>query len=166
MNLYEIPDKYISLMEIMEDCEEANLKEAIENSMEDIKDNLSECLADLAKVIINIRSGIDARNSEIARLSAISQREENKLNHIKSTIKAAMIATEVKNIKTDLLSFSIQKGRESTKVFDESRLSDEYLKVEIISKPILKDVKKGIEAGLIPEDVAKIVVGEPSLSVK
>lgn len=166
MNIYEIPDRYKEILSLLEESDDESLQDAVDNALLDLKDELQEHAENLGMILHNINAENISAKFEIDRLKKLTEERVRRYNALKNAVRKAMIDTDVKRIDTGTSVFSLRAGSKVVEIVDESKLDADYLKVEVITKPIKADIKKAIEAGLIPDDVAKIVTNEKTLTIK
>lgn len=166
MNIYEIPDRYKEMISLTDDCDDESLAEAIENTIQGMKEELSVHAENLGKTLVNISAEMQSAKLEIERLSKISESRKRKYELIKNAIKRAMIEMDIQKMQTPLNTFSLRKGRESVEIVDEDSLPEDCSSVSVVVKPDKKMIKQKIDSGEIKEDVARLVRGETTLNIK
>jgi len=72
-------------------------------------------------------------------------------------LQSSMLVLDKRKFKTDLFSFNIQKNAPSLKILDESKIPEDYYKIE--KKLNKNDLKEAVKKGLF-EDAAKLVQTE------
>jgi hypothetical protein len=175
--IYNIPTEYRKLNAILESEGEDSegLQEAIQEAFQDLMQDMANGAEVSAKIIRSAEIINFATQHEIDRLSAIVKCRKLRIENAKNGVKCAMIATDTNRIETTLGSFSLRKGSERTEIIDiealvnlsvENDLIADAVKIEVVKKPVAKEVKRLIKEGLITEDIAKIVVGEKTISLK
>lgn len=175
--IYNIPSEYRKLNAILESEgeESEGLQEAIQEAFQELMQDMANGAEVSAKMIRNAEAMNFATQHEIDRLSAIVKQRKLRIDNAKNGVKVAMIATDTNRIETTLGAFSLRKGSERTEIIDldalvnlsvENELAAEAVKIEVVKKPVAKEVKRLIKEGLIADDIAKIVVGEKSISLK
>lgn len=135
------------------DIEEGDLNAALEN----IDDEIETKADNIAKVLRDFDGDIDALKSEEERLAKKRKAIENRQKHLKEYLQNAMLVLDKRKFKTDLFSFNIQKNAPSLKILDESKIPEDYYKIE--RKLNKNDLKEAVKSGLF-EDAAELVQTE------
>ena len=151
MQLYELTEMYLNLKDM--DIEEGDLNAALEN----IDDEIETKADNIAKVLRDFDGDIEALKSEEERLAKKRKAIENRQKQLKEYLQNAMLVLDKRKFKTDLFSFNIQKDAPSLKILDESKIPDDYYKIE--KKLNKNDLKEAVKNGLF-EDAAELVQTE------
>lgn len=151
MQLYELTEIYLNLKDM--DIEEEDLNSALEN----INDEIETKADNIAKVLRDFDGDIEALKSEEERLAKKRKAIENRQRQLKEYLQNAMLALDKRKFKTDLFSFNIQRNAPSLKILDESKIPDDYYKIE--KKLNKNDLKEAVKNGLF-EDAAELVQTE------
>ena len=151
MQLYELTEMYLNLKDM--DIEEGDLNSALEN----IDDEIETKADNIAKVLRDFDGDIEALKSEEERLAKKRKAIENRQKQLKEYLQNAMLVLDKRKFKTDLFSFNIQKNAPSLKILDESKIPEDYYKIE--KKLNKNDLKEAVKNGLF-EDAAELVQTE------
>lgn len=151
MQLYELTEIYLNLKDM--DIEEGDLNAALEN----IDDEIETKADNIAKVLRDFDGDIEALKSEEERLAKKRKAIENRQKQLKEYLQNAMLVLGKRKFKTDLFSFNIQKNAPSLKILDESKIPEDYYKIE--KKLNKNDLKEAVKNGLF-EDAAELVQTE------
>ena len=151
MQLYELTEMYLNLKDM--DIEEGDLNSALEN----IDDEIETKADNIAKVLRDFDGDIEALKSEEERLAKKRKAIENRQKQLKEYLQNAMLVLDKRKFKTDLFSFNIQKNAPSLKILDESKIPEDYYKIE--KKLNKNDLKEAVKNGLF-EDAAELVSSE------
>ena len=151
MQLYELTEMYLNLKDM--DIEEGDLNAALEN----IDDEIETKADNIAKVLRDFDGEIEALKSEEERLAKKRKAIENRQKQLKEYLQNAMLVLDKRKFKTDLFSFNIQKNAPSLKILDESKIPEDYYKIE--KKLNKNDLKEAVKNGLF-EDAAELVQTE------
>lgn len=151
MQLYELTEIYLNLKDM--DIEEGDLNAALEN----IDDEIETKADNIAKVLRDFDGDIEALKSEEERLAKKRKAIENRQKQLKEYLQNAMLILDKRKFKTDLFSFNIQRNAPSLKILDESKIPDDYYKIE--KKLNKNDLKEAVKNGLF-EDAAELVQTE------
>ena len=135
------------------DIEEGDLNSALEN----IDDEIETKADNIAKVLRDFDGDIEALKFEEERLAKKRKAIENRQKQLKEYLQNAMIVLDKRKFKTDLFSFNIQRNAPSLKILDESKIPDDYYKIE--KKLNKNDLKEAVKNGLF-EDAAELVQTE------
>lgn len=142
---------YLNLKDM--DIEEGDLNSALEN----IDDEIETKADNIAKVLRDFDGDIEALKSEEERLAKKRKAIENRQKQLKEYLQNAMLVLDKRKFKTDLFSFNIQKNAPSLKILDESKIPEDYYKIE--KKLNKNDLKEAVKNGLF-EDAAELVSSE------
>lgn len=142
---------YLSIKDM--DIEEGDLNSALEN----IDDEIETKADNIAKVLRDFDGDIEALKSEEERLAKKRKAIENRQKQLKEYLQNAMLVLDKRKFKTDLFSFNIQKNAPSLKILDESKIPEDYYKIE--RKLNKNDLKEAVKNGLF-EDAAELVQTE------
>lgn len=142
---------YLNLKDM--DIEEEDLNAALEN----INDEIETKADNIAKVLRDFDGDIEALKSEEERLAKKRKTIENRQKQLKEYLQNAMLVLDKRKFKTDLFSFNIQKNAPSLKILDESKIPEDYYKIE--RKLNTNDLKEAVKNGLF-EDAAELVQTE------
>lgn len=148
MQLYELTEIYLNLKDM--DIEEGDLNSALEN----IDDEIETKADNIAKILRDFDGDIEALKSEEERLAKKRKAIENRQKQLKEYLQNAMLVLDKRKFKTDLFSFNIQKNAPSLKILDESKIPEDYYKIE--KKLNKNDLKEAVKNGLF-EDAAELV---------
>lgn len=151
MQLYELTEIYLNLKDM--DIEEGDLNSALEN----IDDEIETKADNIAKVLRDFDGDIEALKSEEERLAKKRKAIENRQKQLKEYLQNAMLVLDKRKFKTDLFSFNIQKNAPSLRILDESKIPEDYYKIE--KKLNKNDLKEAVKNGLF-EDAAELVQTE------
>lgn len=142
---------YLNLKDM--DIEEGDLNAALEN----IDDEIETKADNIAKVLRDFDGDIEALKSEEERLAKKRKAIENRQKQLKEYLQNAMLVLDKRKFKTDLFSFNIQKNAPSLKILDESKIPEDYYKIE--KKLNKNDLKEAVKSGLFT-DAAELVQTE------
>lgn len=148
MQLYELTEMYLNLKDM--DIEEGDLNSALEN----INDEIETKADNIAKVLRDFDGDIEALKSEEERLAKKRKAIENRQKHLKEYLQNAMLVLDKRKFKTDLFSFNIQKNAPSLRILDESKIPEDYYKIE--RRLNKNDLKEAVKNGLF-EDAAELI---------
>ena len=151
MNLYELTEIYQNLLDL--DLEEEELQGHLKN----IDDEIEIKAENIAKVLRDLEAEAEAYKKEIERFTLKKQGAENRAKKLKVYLQEAMEAVDKKKFKTDLFSFNIQKNAPSLKILDESKIPEDFYKIE--RKLDKVEFKKAVKEGLY-EEAAELVQSE------
>lgn len=151
MQLYELTEMYLNLKDM--DIEEGDLNAALEN----IDDEIETKADNIAKVLRDFDGDIEALKSEEERLAKKRKAIENRQKQLKEYLQNTMLVLDKRKFKTDLFSFNIQRNAPSLKILDESKIPEDYYKIE--KKLNKNDLKEAVKNGLF-EDAAELVQTE------
>lgn len=128
--LYELTQEYQALLDMMEDCDDAQV---VIDTLEGIEGEIEIKADGYAKVMRQLEGEADAIKAEIDRLSSRKKTIENNIAKMKESLQAAMVATGKTKFKTDLFSFAVQKNGGKAPVvwhIPADELPDKFVKIE------------------------------------
>ena len=143
-SLYELAAEYQILLDLADDPETD--MEVFNDTLEGISGEIEDKAENYAKLIKNIEAENDGLKWEIERLKLRKERNEKKIESLKSNLQNAMVATGNTNFKTNLFSFGVQPNTPSLVIDDEKAVDKKYLIPQDpkIDKMAIKDaIKKG-----------------------
>ena len=143
-SLYELAAEYQILLDLADDPETD--MEVFNDTLEGISGEIEDKAENYAKLIKNIESENDGLKWEIERLKLRKERNEKKIESLKSNLQDAMVATGKTKFKTNLFSFGVQKNAPSVVIDDEKAVDKKYL---ILQDPKIdkKSIKEAINNG-------------------
>lgn len=147
MKLYEIANDYLELYQRLE--EEGLEETEIHDHLESISDAFSEKARNLAKIIKNVESDIDAIKKEEDRLK---KRRQVKLNHIesmKSYIANEMQRLECTHIDNPEMDIRVRNNAPKMIITQPGKVPFEYQEVEV--KVDKQGLKNAINSGQVDE---------------
>lgn len=125
LKLYEITGEYLTLCQMAEDTDvDATV---FVDTIASIKGELEVKADSYAMIITNLNGDIEKIDKEIERLTHMKKVLKNRTNHLKNNLENAMKMMDVRKLKTDFRSYSIQKNPQSLNIIDESKIPAEYL---------------------------------------
>ena len=143
MRLYELTEIYNNLLDL--DLNDDDLKSALSN----IDDEIEIKADNIAKVLRDFDADIEALKSEEERLAKKRKVIENRQKQLKEYLQNTMLVLDKRKFKTTLFSFNIQKNAPSLKIIDESKIPEDYYKIE--KKLNKTDLKEAVKNGLFKE---------------
>ncbi len=151
MNLYELTEAYQNLLDLDLEAEE------VTKHLKTIEDEIEIKAENIAKALKDLEAEAEAYKKEIERLSDKKKSAENRVKRLKEYLQMAMEEVDKKKFKTDLFSFNIQKNAPSLKILDESKIPEDFYKIE--RKLDKVEFKKAVKEGLY-EEAAELVQSE------
>lgn len=147
LKLYEITGEYLTLCQMAEDTDvDATV---FADTLASIQGELEVKADSYAMIITNLNGDVEKIDKEIERLTHMKKVLKNRSDHLKNNLENAMKMMDVRKLKTDFHSYSIQKNPQSLSIIDESKISAEYLisqDPKLDRKRLLADVKANPEA--------------------
>lgn len=125
LKLYEITGEYLTLCQMAEDTDvDATV---FADTLASIQGELEVKADSYAMIITNLNGDVEKIDKEIERLTHMKKVLKNRTNHLKNNLENAMKMMDVRKLKTDFHSYSIQKNPQSLNIIDESKIPAEYL---------------------------------------
>lgn len=187
MALYDVGQKYKNLQQRMIDGDgytiDSETGEALTQEQADhivqqeimgLMDDQAEGAEVAVKMIRELEALNDAAKAETDRIAELIKSRERRIQYAKNGMRESMEATDIKRIETSVGNVTLAKGSLKTLIKDEAALIELSLedgfegcvKVEVVRKPVLKEVAALIKEGKISEDVATQERGENSIRIK
>lgn len=164
MSIYQLT-RELSELQAMIDGEDEGTKEAIEETISGMSDDIESAAEWLIKLIKNLECAPAAIEIEIERLSARKKSIESQIGNIKERLKMLISSSGSSKVKTALFSASIVKGRRSVSVVDESLIPDNFINVIVKSSADKKEILKSLIEGN-PVAGCEILTSETSIRIK
>lgn len=143
-SLYELAAEYQILLDLADDPETD--MEVFNDTLEGIDGEIEDKAENYAKLIKNIEAENDGLKWEIERLKLRKERNEKKIESLKSNLQDAMVTTGKTKFKTNLFSFGVQKNAPSVVIDDEKAVDKRYL-IPQDPKIDKKSIKEAINKG-------------------
>lgn len=146
-SLYNLSSNYQNIARLLDD--ETMQPEIINTALAEIKGSMIDKCANIAGLMKDLQSDIEAVKVEEKRLADRRRFTENKVRWLKGYIQEAMEQTGQDKIKTPLWTFSLQKNPPSVIIDDMGALPRRYI-IETISQApdkalLKKEIKEGQE---------------------
>lgn len=127
MNLYDLSQDYLRLIELIDE-EDDN---ALNVELAKVGDSINTKIEKLALVIRTLEAQSAAIKSEVERLDKRSAALGNHAKRIKAYIQDIMGAVALKKVQGVLASVTLQAGRESVRIVDESLIPGNFKYVQV-----------------------------------
>ncbi|KOR24152.1 siphovirus Gp157 family protein [Clostridium sp. L74] len=143
--LYELTQNYNNLLDLVDNPEVP--KEVLEESLNQIHEEMDIKLENVAKVIKSIEVDAKGLKEEEKRLADRRKSLESRITNLKQYAENSMKAVGVKKIKGKVFTLGIQKNVPSVEITEEENIPEEYFAIEkkLVKKDILEALKEGIE---------------------
>lgn len=141
MKLYELTGALADLSSMDLD------DEAVQNSLEAIQGEFTDKAIAIIKLSENMTADTSAIDAEIDRLKARKQVIENRKKSLREYLLRNMEACGITKIESPLFTATLRKGVESVEIEDQSKLPDEFVTVEVVTKPDKNLIKAKLKAG-------------------
>lgn len=143
--LYTLTENYNNLIELLDNPEIE--PEVLEQSLNEVAEQIEVKAENIAKLIKNIDGDIEAIKNEEKRLAEKKRSLEAKKLRIKEYLYGQIKLLENKKVKTPLFSIAIQKNPPSVAVESEENIPECYyiIKKELSKKDLLGALKDGLE---------------------
>ena len=159
MKLYEISNKYIEFMELIETGELE--EEAIKDTLESIEDEFKEKADNIACMIKNTNAEIEAINAEIRNLRKRNARKMNQVKNLTDYLKNQMIMMDKQQIETTRNKICIRKNPQTIEIEDgfiewAEKNADHLLKYQT-PIPNKKEIKEELKKG---EEIPHVIISQ------
>ncbi|ACO85375.1 siphovirus Gp157 family protein [Clostridium botulinum] len=143
--LYELTQNYNNLLDLVDNPEVA--KEVLEESLNQIHEEIDIKLENVAKVIKSIEVDAKGLKEEEKRLADRRKSLENRIVNLKEYAENSMRVTGITKIKGKVFTLGIQKNVPSVEITEEEMIPEEYFITEkkLVKKDILAALKEGKE---------------------
>lgn len=142
MKLYELTGALADLSSMdMDD-------EAVKNSLECIQGDFNDKAVAIIKLSENLEADTTAIDVEIDRLKARKQVIVNRKNSLREYLLHNMQASNISKIECPLFTASLRQGVESVEIAEQSLLPDEFVSVEVVTKPDKNAIKAALKSGV------------------
>ena len=130
MKLYEIQGAMLETLDIFLESDQDEIdKELYEDTINYLKEELSQKSSSIIKYLCNLSSETDSIKQEIERLTKAKKSRERKLEGLKGYLVNIMQSLEKSKIETDLGTYGLRKSK-SVKILDQSKIPEVYLRVK------------------------------------
>lgn len=184
--LYALTGKLAEL-QAMADTDDEDLKEALQNAMDEIQGEFEIKADNIVMLRRNIESDVTAIEAEIERLAELKRIKSNSVAQISDYLRRNMEAASLKSIKRPLFTITLAMGKEKVIVDKEDELPEDFIVPKTTFAPDKnaitarlkeirehnEDIRKRMEAGedaeheLLPEPTwAHLERGESSIRIK
>ena len=129
ISVYDIIHKYDEAMYTITNADPEYDREAIEEAWEVFaltEEQLYDKADVYAKVIKNLSAESAAYKAEAKRLNDLAKSRENAVDRLKSLMSDAMKVMGKDKVETTIGKFALQKNPPSCKVYDETKIPEEY----------------------------------------
>lgn len=141
MKLYEITGQLADLSSMdMDD-------EAVKNTLEMVQDDFNSKAIAIIKLAENMDADTSVIDAEIERLKSRKQVIVNRKQQLRDCLLHNMEASGIQKIECPLFTATLRKGAESVEIEDQSKLPDEFVTVEVVTKPDKNAIKAALKAG-------------------
>lgn len=141
MKLYEITGQLADLSSMDLD------DEAVKNTLEMVQDDFNSKAIAIIKLAENMDAGTSAIDAEIERLKSRKQVIVNRKQQLRDYLLHNMEASGIQKIECPLFTATLRKGIESVEIEDQSKLPDEFVTVEVVTKPDKNAIKAALKSG-------------------
>ena len=140
--LYEIKERYQNLMELLEN--EELPKDLINNSLDLLETEFTEKAETICKILTNMKADSEAIKKEEDRLKARRKALENNISNLKEYLESNMQALQLKKLKGNIFSLSIQKNPSSCIIHDLKNIPKDFIviKEEVNKKDLMDYIKQ------------------------
>lgn len=141
--LYDLENTYLKIQSMIENDDEL-LNDTLDSI--DFKHDFEDKLIGYGKVVLNIKSDVDAIKAEEQRLAKRRKSMESKIDYLQGRMLDAMKLVDVKTINDPILTIKLRNNKRVS-ILDETKISDKYLvpqQPKISKSDIRKDITSGI----------------------
>lgn len=145
-SLYELNQSFNNLARVLENTEDQDLKEVLENCLNELQMETNTKIENIIKFIKNLESDLLAYDNEIRRLQEKRNASKNKMERLKDYLKDFMVSSDKTKYKSGVFTASIRVS-EAVKVDNVDTIPSEFKTTTInVNKTMLKmAIKEGKE---------------------
>lgn len=141
MRLHELSADYLSLQE--EDIGE----EAIADTLEAIEGEIELKAENIGLLVENWESDIAVLTEYKKKLEAKIATKKNRIESLKDYLRENMEVTGIKKIQCPLFAINCVSGRDMVSIDDQDQLPDEFVSVQVVTKPDKKKILEALKQG-------------------
>jgi len=162
-HLYEITEQMKQLEKLGDDGEID--QQALADTFEGLEGEFEQKAIALIQMTSNMNADIDQLDEMIKRLQARKKVLQNKKESWRDYLRTNMDAAGISKIECPYFAITLRKGQKVVDVYDEDLLPDEYVDIELVTKPRKRDILQALKDG---EDIpgATMKEGQKSLLIK
>jgi len=128
--LYKLTEQYNTISNMLDsDNYEYITKESIHASLADIKDQITDKIDSIAKLVLSLKTDVTGIESEIVRLQRRKESINNTIEWLKGYLLTEMVFAKLNKVKKDVVTISIADNPPSVESVDEELLPVEYRKI-------------------------------------
>ena len=163
MNLYEIQQKYLHILQILE-ANDGEMQEEIQEALTVNDEDFKEKCQNYRGIIKKFSGDIEEAKAEKARIDAFIKQRTNNVESLKMAVDQALSSRGLTEIDFGLgRKFSYLRS-ESVEILDEEVLDRKWVKIKETATPDKVAIKKALKAG---EDVSgAVLVEKRNLQIK
>ena len=147
LRLYEMTDEYLSILNNLCDEETGEVSETSLERLDEIKDTIENKAINIVRVWKQMEAYQTAIEKERKAMELRESHLKKQVKNLKDYLQTNMLACQITKIECPQFKISLQKNPGSVKFSDESRVPQEYKKVEVKNDvSMIRDaLKMGIE---------------------
>lgn len=149
MNLYELNQNFQNLMEVMEATEDNNIKELIQDSLNQLQLQTNEKIENIIKYIKNLEAEAIALETEAKRLQDRKVKTLKKVDNLKGYLKEFTSTLDSKKYSTGIFKLSIRRNTPSLEITDVQAIPTQYIEYIEDIKVDKQRIKEAIKNGEI-----------------
>lgn len=127
--LYKLTERYMEIERLLDIDPELITQEEIQQSLANIKDEIEEKVSSIGKLVLELKSDIDAVKKEEVRLATRRSGYASKMEWLKGYLLTEMLSTNVLKVKQDIISVVVQNSPPSVELIDLEQLPEEYVRI-------------------------------------
>ena len=127
--LYELTERYREIQQLLDADFEFITQEEVQQSLANIKDEIEEKVTSIGKLVLELRSDIDAIKKEETRLAMRRSSYTSRMEWLKSYLLTEMLSTNVLKVKQDVISVAIQDSPPSVELLDLEQVPKQYVRI-------------------------------------
>lgn len=165
--LYQLEERYRCFRGMLESETSIISNQELLDALDSVKDDIEDKAENIGKIILELKSDVEAIELECDRLTNRSQTFRHKMEWLKGYLLEVMQTVGIQKIKREVLTVSVRDNPPSVEAADLEQLAPEYIRVipetrEANKKAILDYYK---QTSTIPEGVT-LQLNKKHLEVK
>jgi len=127
--LYKLTEQYRTIEGMLDREIEYISQDEIKETLANIKDDIEEKVYSIGKLVLELKSDIEAVKAEEDRLARRRSGYTSKMEWLKNYLLVEMLTANVLKVKKDVISVSVQNNPPSAELIDMELVPEKYVRV-------------------------------------